>query len=84
MNNLKFNQIASADVGRATRWAAKGLLAKVYLTLNRKTEAITLLQDVISNSGYSLQSTYANVFSITNEMNSEILFAVRYKAVVWV
>jgi hypothetical protein len=56
------------------------LLAKVYLTLNRKAEAIPLLQDVISNSGYSLQGTYANVFSISNEMNSEILFAVRYKA----
>jgi len=80
MNNLKFNQIAAADLGRATSWAAKGLLAKVYLTLNKKTEAIAQLQDVIANSGYSLQSTYAGVFSITNEMNSEILFAVRYKA----
>src|SRR5688572_8570465 len=80
MNSLKFNQIAAADVGRANRWAAKGLLAKVYLTLNRKADAITLLQDVITNSGYSLQSSYANVFSIGSEMNSEIMFAVRYKA----
>jgi hypothetical protein len=80
MNSLKFNQIVPADLGRATRWAAKGLLAKVYLTLNRKADAITQLQDVITNSGYSLQSTYANVFSITNEMNSEILFAIRFKA----
>lgn len=80
MNSLKYNQIAPADLGRATRWAAEGLLAKVYLTLDRKSEAATLLQDVITNSGYSLQGTYAGVFAITNEMNSEILFAVRYKA----
>lgn len=80
MNTLKFNQIQAANQGRATGWAAKGLLAKVYLTLGRKTDAIPLLQDVITNSGYSLQSVYANVFSISNEMNSEILFAVRYKA----
>lgn len=83
MNNLKYQQIVSntpADLGRATRWAAKGLLAKVYLTLNRKADAIVQLQDVITNSGYSLQSTYASVFNINNEMNSEILFAVRYKA----
>lgn len=80
MNNLKFNQIAPADLGRATSWAAKGLLGKVYLTLNRKPEAITQLQDVYTNSGYALQSNYANIFSITNEMNSEIIFAVRYKA----
>lgn len=80
MNNLKFSQTPPTELGRATRWAAKGLLGKVYLTLNRKADAITQLQDVITNSGYSLQSTYANVFSISNEMNSEILFAIRYKA----
>lgn len=80
MNALKFAQIPAANLGRATSWAAKGLLAKVYLTLNRKTEAATLLQDVITNSGYSLQSNYANLFATSNEMNSEIIFAVRYKA----
>lgn len=76
----KFTAMAAADIGKATSWAAKGLLGKVYLTTNRKTEAVTVLQDVITNSGYSLQSAYANVFSTANEMNSEILFAVRFKA----
>lgn len=80
MNSLKYAQIPSTELGRATRWAAKGLLAKAYLTLGRKAEAISELQDVITNSGYSLESSYANVFSITNEMNKEILFAVRFKA----
>jgi hypothetical protein len=82
MNTMKYAQIADAkvDLGRANHWAAKGLLAKVYLTLNRKAEAITLLQDVRTNSGYSLLTSYARVFAIDNEMNSEILFAVRYKA----
>ncbi len=80
MSKLKATQIAAANVGRATTWAAKGILAKVHLTLNDKAAAIPLLQDIITNSGYSLQTTYANVFSITNEMNNEILYAVRYKA----
>lgn len=35
---------------------------------------------MITNSGYSLQAMYANVFATTSEMNSEVLFAVRYKA----
>jgi starch-binding outer membrane protein, SusD/RagB family len=35
---------------------------------------------VITNSGYALQSSYGNVFAITNEMNSEIMFTVRHKA----
>ena len=56
------------------------MLAKVYLTLNRKTDAIPLLNDVITNSGYGLVATYGDVFSISNEMNKEILFAIRYKA----
>ena len=80
LSALKFAQIPAASVGRVNAWTAKGLLAKVYLTLNNKGGATTLLQDIITNSGYSLQASYANVFSITNEMNSEILFAVRYKA----
>jgi hypothetical protein len=85
MSSLKYTQVVSTDagkatLGRATSWAAKGLLGKVYLTLGRKAEAITQLQDVISNGGYSLQTTYPSVFSTSNEMNSEILFAVRYKA----
>jgi hypothetical protein len=76
----KFAALTAADIGKANSWAAKGLLAKVYLTTNRKPEAIPLLQDVMMNSGYSLLSSYANVFSVTNEMNSEIIFAVRFKA----
>ena len=69
----------SSDLGRSNSWAAKALLAKVYLTLGRKADASLLLNDVINNSGYKLQTSYANVFTITNEMNSEILFTVRFK-----
>jgi hypothetical protein len=77
---IKYEQISNANQGRATTWAAKGLLAKVFLTLGRSVEALPLLDDIIQNSGYGLENSYANVFSINNEMNKEILFAVRYKA----
>lgn len=80
MSTAKYSQISTADLGRATSWAAKALLAKVYLTEGRKADAIPLLQDVKDNSGYGLQSNYANVFSVSNEVNSEILFTIRYKA----
>lgn len=78
-----YSALPNADRGRVTTWAAKALLAKVYLTQNRKTEAAILLNDVIANSGYSLLTgtdSYANVFSSTNEMNAEILFAIRFKS----
>jgi hypothetical protein len=83
MKSLKYSEMvntAGNDMGRANPWAAKALLAKVYLTRNKKAEAIPILQDVRNNSGYGLDSTYAAVFSVGNEMNKEILFAVRYKA----
>jgi hypothetical protein len=85
LNYAAFNASNSgANVGRVNAWTAKSLLAKVYLTLNRKSDAIPVLTDVMTNSGYGLitagASPYADVFSINNEMNREILFAVRYKA----
>lgn len=80
MSNVKFNQIANINKGRVNSWSAKALLGKVFLTQNKKAEALASLNDVRLNSGYSLQTSYANIFSITNEMNSEVLFAVRYKA----
>lgn len=80
LSGLKFSQIQAANQGRATAWAARALLAKVYLTLNRKAEAIPLLTDVKDNSGYGPLTDYANIFSVTNEVNSEVLFTVRYKA----
>jgi len=67
-------------IGHANSWAAKALLAKVYLTLNRKAEAIVLLNSIRSSSGYGLESTYANIFSVGNEMNKEILFTIRFKS----
>lgn len=76
-----YSQIVSSDLGRANAWSAKALLAKVYLSLPiaRSADALTLLNDVIANSGYGLESSFDRVFSINNEMNKEILFAVRYK-----
>ena len=53
----KLAQIPAADLGRANSWSTKALLAKVYLTLNKKAEATTLLQDIIANSGYSLNTS---------------------------
>ncbi|RYY88744.1 MAG: RagB/SusD family nutrient uptake outer membrane protein [Chitinophagaceae bacterium] len=80
MNGQTFSQIPSTETGRANTWAAKGLLAKVYLTQGRKADALPLLNDVKNNSGYGLAPTYAGVFATSSEMNKEILFAIRYRA----
>lgn len=75
-----YGSIAPGELGRANRWSVEGLLAKVYLTMGNKAEALTLLNDIMNNSGYGLESSYERVFSINNEMNKEILFTVRYKS----
>lgn len=80
MRRTAFNSITATDRGRVNVWTARAMLAKVYLTLNRKSEATTLLNDVIANSGYGLQANYDNVFSTANEVNNELLFVIRYKS----
>lgn len=71
---------ASTDLGRVTSVAAKALLGKVYLTQKKWAAAATLLDNVIADhsSEYGLQTTVADVFSVNQEMNKEVLFAVRF------
>ena len=76
--NLPAAYPTAADLGRATKGAAQGLLGKVLLTQKKYAEAASKLKQVIDANAYSLQASYANIFLTTNEMNSEILFAVRY------
>lgn len=76
---------SSNDIGRITKWAAKSLLAKVYMMLggaNNLVLAKSLLQEVLAAPQLGLltgTNGYANVFSVSNEMNKEIIFAIRYK-----
>ncbi|EHQ24231.1 RagB/SusD family nutrient uptake outer membrane protein [Mucilaginibacter paludis] len=70
------------DVGRASKYAAEGLLAQVYMArsgatygiegpglgLNEWNLAIPLLNDIISSGLFSLNTTsYANIFSYGNQ-----------------
>lgn len=72
---------ADNQKGRATTWAAKSLLAKVYMTLGKiDTETKNLLEDVYLNSGHDLVASYESVFDINNELNSEIIFTIRYSS----
>jgi hypothetical protein len=68
-----------ANVGRATSGAAKGLLAKVYLTQKKWDQAASKANEVIASGTYSLLPSYADVFSITNKNHKESLFDVQYK-----
>jgi tetratricopeptide (TPR) repeat protein len=68
-----------ANVGRATRGAAKGLLGKVYLTRRQYAEAATKLKEVIDAGTYDLLPNYADLFRPANKNSRESLFEVQYK-----
>ncbi|PQJ72180.1 RagB/SusD family nutrient uptake outer membrane protein [Polaribacter butkevichii] len=58
----------------ANKFAAKGLKSRVLLYMGKFSEAATLANDVILNSGFTLENTFAEVFE--NEFNSsEVLFS---------
>ncbi len=68
---------SSSDLGRATKGAATGLLAKVYLTLGDWDKVITLTNEVAS-LGYQLNEAYADNFDVNNKNSIESLFEVQY------
>ncbi|WP_216679649.1 RagB/SusD family nutrient uptake outer membrane protein [Hymenobacter siberiensis] len=68
------------ELGRATKWAATGLLAKVYLTEDKMAEAATQARTVINSSGKSLWANYGDNFKVGNENGKESLFEVQYVA----
>ncbi|MBO9727769.1 MAG: RagB/SusD family nutrient uptake outer membrane protein [Chitinophaga sp.] len=76
--------------GRLTKWAAEGMLAKIYLTraglggngTRKQTDldsAKWFAKDVIANSGAALMTNYEDLFLTKNNNNSESLFALQWK-----
>lgn len=69
----------SSDIGRATRGASLGLLAKVYLTLDRYDETVSTIEKVFALGVYSLNTRYAHNFDDLRENGPESLFEVQYE-----
>ncbi len=65
---------ASADLGRVTKGAAQGLLAKVYLYQEKYTEAEEQLKAVIDSKEYKLLDNFGDVWSIDHNNSDESLF----------
>ena len=80
------------DLGRPTASAARGLLGLVYLTKSGPTygingpglnsneydKAAASFDQVITGSPFSFSANYANIFSYTNENNSEVVFDIQF------
>ena len=76
-----FPNYTSADIGRATKYAAEAVLAKVYMTrsgpdygiegpglgLNEWALALPLLQDIINSGLFAFNPNFADIFSYANQ-----------------
>lgn len=74
------NSYPPDDVGRITKGAAQGLLAKVYLTLGDFANAEQYAMAVINSGNYALYPNYAELFQPQGENSSESLFEVQAAA----
>lgn len=71
------NQYADRDLGRATRGAAQGLLAKVYLYQRRWQDAFDYAGMVVSSGIYDLEQDYAVIWRESAENGVESLFEIQ-------
>ncbi|TXD82660.1 RagB/SusD family nutrient uptake outer membrane protein [Subsaximicrobium wynnwilliamsii] len=71
------SSFGQSDLGRASKGAALGMLAKVHLTLGNYDEVITLTTQV-EGQGYALNINYYDNFNINDENSQESMFEVQY------
>ncbi|HEY0669500.1 MAG TPA: RagB/SusD family nutrient uptake outer membrane protein, partial [Sphingobacteriaceae bacterium] len=67
-------------VGRLTKGAANGLLAKVYLTQQKWAQAMTAANLVITSNQYDLSTPYNKIFSEDGENSKESVFEIQATA----
>ena len=76
----KRSEYAVADLGRATKGAAMGYLAKAYLYQEKYAEAESMLKQIIDTDEYDLLPEFGNVWSIAYNNSIESLFEVQYSS----
>lgn len=66
------------DKGRATSWAAKTYLGRIYLLQGKYAEARTVLDDVYTNGPFVLMESYEQNYMIAYNNNQESIFEIQY------
>jgi starch-binding outer membrane protein, SusD/RagB family len=70
------SEYSNSDTGRATRGAAKALLAKVYLYQENYSQAAAYALEVINSGQYDLEPDFDNANSQAGEHGEESVFEV--------
>ncbi len=77
-NAIQELPVSTTTQGKVIKTAAQALLGKVYLTQGKYEESRTALNSVVSSGVHQLLANPADIFSLTNENNNEIIFAVQF------
>ncbi|MBQ6243909.1 MAG: RagB/SusD family nutrient uptake outer membrane protein [Bacteroidales bacterium] len=64
----------AADVGRATKYAALGMLGKAYVYQEKWSEAKAVLKQVIDSGQYDLMENFGDVWDVDTNNNKESIF----------
>lgn len=72
---------SSSDLGRATKGAAKGMLAKLYMVKHDWTKAVEQCEAIISSGEYNLMTRYSDNFLPAGEHGSESIFEISAVAI---
>ncbi|MDR4988319.1 MAG: RagB/SusD family nutrient uptake outer membrane protein [Bacteroidales bacterium] len=84
--------VSAEEAGRITKWAAQGLLARVFLFYNGvygadlnaggttvdRAFALAQLEDLIANSGHDLFEDYSHNFRLAGEFGVESVFEISH------
>ncbi len=71
-------QWGTNEVGKATKYAAKGILARMYLFQKKYPDAKTLLSEIINSGKYQMATNYADCFSELYDNSPEHVFQVQF------
>lgn len=91
MNDLPAS-VPAAENGRITKWAAKAMLARVFLFYNgvyggdlnagsqtvNQAFVLSQLEDLIATSGHDLFEDYSHNFKLVGEFGKESVFEISY------
>jgi len=69
---------ANINNGRASKYAAQGMLGKVYMQMGDFGSAAAELGAVVNGAagaGIALQANFGDIFGVDNDLNSEIIYA---------
>lgn len=82
-NDLKWGidnnmEEAPSEIARASRWAAKALLARVHLFQSEYSEAKPLLDDIINNGPFELMEHFYDNHNEEFQNNKESIFEIQY------